>query len=69
MVHHANEPNERWFWGSAPKSKGRTLFAIIIMEKSDEHPQKLRAHVMYCVVVAKQLDAFDFYLTQLGKSF
>ena len=26
---------------------GGTLFAIIIMEKSDEHPQKLREHVMY----------------------
>ena len=37
---------------------GRTsLFAIIIME---EHPQKLRAHVLHCV---EQLDAFDFYLT------
>ena len=29
---------------------GGTLFAIIIMEKSDEHPQKLRAHVMYYIL-------------------
>ena len=34
-----------WIWGSGEG----TLFAIIIMEKSDEHPQKLRAHVMLCV--------------------
>ena len=42
------------------------------MEKSDEHPQKLRVHVSICVEKTKLktlapkhqlLDAFDFYLT------
>ena len=51
MVHHANYQNERLNLGKWGGGRGEgTLFAIIIMEKSDEHPQKLRA-LMSCTYI------------------